>query len=362
MNIFFHHVGEKGAKEDFPKTVFSSKGISIINESPKAIKDSNREVVPLITKIFPSGEFNCWGIPSGAEKVFKKINLDDVFLLVESVHWPTGIIPAMGEVKFIFYEPQPELSRLLWGDEHFPFIFLFKTEKINLSWFQFMKDISYSENFDPRGHVYRVSDGRFSTFGGPRSYVNHIRTTYENVSSDLSLTIDDIRNEVRENTPDYITGIKKEYDSIYYSTLSAEPRLQTDDNPTNIIEIRERKEAFRIGVKKLYHNRCIICGTALKAPNGTYEVEAAHIYPKSLNGSDDLRNGISLCRFHHWAFDAGWISISNELTILVRIDIPMNDEYSRIWSYRDHKILLPDQENLYPHRIFIEAHRKLHGF
>jgi predicted restriction endonuclease len=42
---------------------------------------------------------------------------------------------------------------------------------------------------------------------------------------------------------------------------------------------------------------------------GKPEVQGAHIYPKGRDGSDDLRNGICLCRRHHWAMDAGWISI-----------------------------------------------------
>jgi hypothetical protein len=40
--------------------------------------------------------------------------------------------------------------------------------------------------------------------------------------------------------------------------------------------------------------------------------QAAHIVPKNKNGTDDPRNGLTLCRAHHWAFDAGLFTPSNE--------------------------------------------------
>jgi len=40
--------------------------------------------------------------------------------------------------------------------------------------------------------------------------------------------------------------------------------------------------------------------------------------PASINGgSDDIRNGIALCQFHHWAFDPGWLSFTDDHEIIV---------------------------------------------
>jgi len=46
-----------------------------------------------------------------------------------------------------------------------------------------------------------------------------------------------------------------------------------------------------------------------------WEAEAAHIVPYSALGKDDIWNGITLCRTHHWAFDAGWLSLLDDFSI-----------------------------------------------
>ena len=61
-----------------------------------------------------------------------------------------------------------------------------------------------------------------------------------------------------------------------------------------------RDEAFRKDIRRLYGSRCAICGISLKSPDGKPEIQSAHIYPKELDRSDDLRNGICLCDMHHW--------------------------------------------------------------
>jgi len=47
------------------------------------------------------------------------------------------------------------------------------------------------------------------------------------------------------------------------------------------------------------------------------ELDAAHIVPRSRLGADDARNGIALCKRHHWAFDAGLFGIGNQREIIV---------------------------------------------
>jgi putative restriction endonuclease len=123
-----------------------------------------------------------------------------------------------------------------------------------------------------------------------------------------------------------------------------------------------RSAAFEIGVKRLYGFRCAICGSGLRTPNGKPEVQSAHIYPKGRDGSDDVRNGICLCRRHHWAMDAGWISIADDYTILVREDLPDHDDYRFIGEYKGEKIRLPSTEEAAPHTIFLQQHRKLTKF
>ena len=108
--------------------------------------------------------------------------------------------------------------------------------------------------------------------------------------------------------------------------------------------------------------RCAICGSGLRTPKGKPEVQSAHIYPKRLDGSDDVRNGICLCRRHHWAMDVGWISIADDYTILVREDLPDHDDYLFIADYEGEKIQLPWVAEAAPDAMYLQEHRKLMGF
>lgn len=78
-----------------------------------------------------------------------------------------------------------------------------------------------------------------------------------------------------------------------------------------------RSIAFRLSVTKLYGYTCSVCGESLKSPRGMMELDAAHIVPRSRFGADDARNGIALCKRHHWAFDAGLFGIGNQREIIV---------------------------------------------
>jgi putative restriction endonuclease len=91
-------------------------------------------------------------------------------------------------------------------------------------------------------------------------------------------------------------------------------------------------------------------------------VYRAHIYPKGRDGSDDVRNGICLCRMHHWAMDTGWISIADDYTILVRDELPNHDDYRFIAEYEGGKIRLPSVAEAAPNEMYLQEHRKLTGF
>jgi putative restriction endonuclease len=158
------------------------------------------------------------------------------------------------------------------------------------------------------------------------------------------------------------TDVDREMASIR-ARLTQTPTLHEGlERQTTQTTAMPRSAAFEIGVKRLYGYRCAICGSGLRTPNGKPEVQSAHIYPKGLDGSDDVRNGICLCRRHHWAMDAGWISIADNYTILVREDLPDHDDYRFIAAYEDEKIRLPSVAESAPDAIYLRAHRKLTGF
>ena len=71
-----------------------------------------------------------------------------------------------------------------------------------------------------------------------------------------------------------------------------------------------RDAAFSREVRRAYSYRCAACGVGLVAASRhkatglvSTEPEAAHIIPVAMQGQDDPRNGLCLCRTHHWAFD-----------------------------------------------------------
>ena len=91
-------------------------------------------------------------------------------------------------------------------------------------------------------------------------------------------------------------------------------------------------------------------------------MEAAHIYPVEKNGTDDLRNGIALCKLHHWAFDGGLFSISDALRILIKADIKDKTDYEEIYKYDNKLLLSPQLEKYKISSVFLKQHRISHGF
>jgi hypothetical protein len=62
---------------------------------------------------------------------------------------------------------------------------------------------------------------------------------------------------------------------------------------------------FSLAVRQAYGHRCAFCGSVFGGIPGVLPgVDAAHILAWSKHDLDVLPNGISLCKLHHWAFDA----------------------------------------------------------
>jgi putative restriction endonuclease len=68
-----------------------------------------------------------------------------------------------------------------------------------------------------------------------------------------------------------------------------------------------RVQAFRRVVLRAYDYRCAACGLRVIIDDLAL-VEAAHLIPWVESRDDDPRNGIALCKNHHWAMDQFLIS------------------------------------------------------
>ena len=78
-----------------------------------------------------------------------------------------------------------------------------------------------------------------------------------------------------------------------------------------------RSAGFRKTIMGLYDYTCAVCELRIVTINGESATDAAHIIPFSISYNDDVRNGISLCKLHHWAFDTGLISLSESYRVVV---------------------------------------------
>jgi hypothetical protein len=138
-----------------------------------------------------------------------------------------------------------------------------------------------------------------------------------------------------------------------------EPRkTETPSYGERTVKLRDR--LFEKRVKKNYGYSCAVCGRSRFAKNGRPEVESAHVYPRERNGSNDFRNGIALCKLHHWAFENGLFSIRDDYSILVEQRIRNLRDYKELSRFETRKIRLPKE--YLPHQKFLKAHRILHGF
>jgi len=73
-----------------------------------------------------------------------------------------------------------------------------------------------------------------------------------------------------------------------------------------------RDARFRPEVLQAYSHQCALCPISLNL------VDAAHIIPvKRPHSTDEVTNGLALCRLHHAAYDAGLVGVKSDYSILL---------------------------------------------
>ena len=120
-----------------------------------------------------------------------------------------------------------------------------------------------------------------------------------------------------------------------------------------------REPGFRRTIMRIYDYTCAVCRLQILTLNGESVTEAAHIIPFSKSNNDDVRNGISLCKLHHWAFDRHLFSVDTSYKVVVS-DL-MTEQGPTEWKLAtlDGKdILLPNREELYPAQDALAWHRE----
>lgn len=121
-------------------------------------------------------------------------------------------------------------------------------------------------------------------------------------------------------------------------------------------EIRE--PGFRRTIMRIYDYTCAVCELQILTLNGESVTEAAHIIPFSKSNNDDVRNGISLCKLHHWAFDRFLFSVDTSYKVVV--SELMTEQGPTEWklsTLQGKAILLPKEKELYPAQEALAWHR-----
>lgn len=115
-----------------------------------------------------------------------------------------------------------------------------------------------------------------------------------------------------------VTQVELEQASKELETLADEPFelvkrtvVRTETRQSRIA----RSSVFPAYVRREYKWRCCISGIYIATPTSVYEVEAAHVVPVSEGGTDDIRNGLSMTKTLHWAFDQGLFGIGADRKI-----------------------------------------------
>ncbi|KML03175.1 HNH endonuclease [Rossellomorea marisflavi] len=157
-------------------------------------------------------------------------------------------------------------------------------------------------------------------------------------SSDVS------RNHAIYNHP--IIEVEKKIKSLTYTSFepvvdsSVTTKIQKSD--TQVSELFNAT-SFRDFTMVAYSNTCAVTGTSI-GYNKFFNLEAAHIMPKSHGGTFLPSNGMALSRDIHWAFDKGFFTLNNDLTI--RVHPKIESDFLR--SFQGKQIRIPDENFFKP--------------
>lgn len=144
--------------------------------------------------------------------------------------------------------------------------------------------------------------------------------------------------------------------------LPAEPLIGFSESPQArfgepaLIAPRLGQGAFRVSVTDAYERKCAISGGKVLPA-----LDAAHIRPYGLGGAHSISNGILLRRDIHSVFDAGYVTIDEDMRFVVsdrvRTDFNNGSEYRRLHGHAlsvpANPVQQPDREALRWHNTAI---------
>jgi len=205
-------------------------------------------------------------------------------------------------------------------------------------------------------HTKEIIEGKEVVVTFTQPYImEYINNLYPQYHAQFAQGISNIEAETIETCPLDM--------DIPDSELNRLPAERQTAIVTMSIKVRERK--FQRNVWTVYHHGiCAICGLQANL------TEAAHIIPVSGSGTDEIVNGMQLCRNHHKAFDDGLIAVSPSYTIMLNNVLAdrlvASGQDSELRSFIDksrigQQIFLPSDSRFYPKKEYLARNCELRG-
>ena len=189
--------------------------------------------------------------------------------------------------------------------------------------------IDYADPDEPKYEVYNAllnghqlegSGGNYAVYSGEIKILEDEISRFSMMTRELKVASEDIR---------YITKSK-----------------------TDISQLFTEKQ-FRDFVSVAYQYKCAITGTVI-AYEDMNNLETAHIRPKSHGGPFLPCNGMTLCRDFHWAFDHGFLALTDDFHVLVSKKAPS----PLLLPYDNKPIFIPEEPFFQPKLEYVQYHRK----
>ena len=184
------------------------------------------------------------------------------------------------------------------------------------------------------------------------------RTRLRDILTGASYFTPEAARTIREQSRINI-GSERYADQLIRAPVRAPSVVREDAAPFAPI----RDAGFRKAIRRIYDNRCALCGLRILTPDNHAVVQAAHIIPWATSHDDSIENGICLCPTCHWAFDQGLVSIDPEDRILVSQSLwNAPNAAGHLLQLENRPIVNPADKQHRPNAANLEAHRKAHGF
>jgi hypothetical protein len=155
-------------------------------------------------------------------------------------------------------------------------------------------------------------------------------------------------------------GIEPNYSSVSpVKELEPEATIEADQLIIQARQSDSRNHSVNRKLRNVWNERCAVCGHGAESRNDKTGIEGSHIYPVKYGGPDQKGNILPMCRNDHWAFENGWIAITDRYTVDYYSDIP-DSVASLLNVNQGDQLLLRDGYE--PDRDYIALHRQIHGF